>query len=575
MAQISEISREALVDRLLRLGIQPEEVAALEREDHGDMSAFCTAAIKVIADRVAKRAEDSELSGAAGSDSYFLQGEEPRQTPMVDGSTSEDAGLLDELERTTQRMAQVQLEHFDGRSARKALDSLKRSINLIEKHERSLMPAFGPTTQEAFSCAMIRLETRASRMALESLYRDIQMYQRLLSEMDYVRMKIPSVALECTRSTEGPHLYPLRPLPEGKERWMAIGIDPEDPAASLFEQVEELQLVGIDADAAGLGSGEISTFRRCTPQSARETLERALAYFEQGNGPFVLRLRGRDEGGQYQVRELVPSRAGRVLKLTVSDTTILDALSQKHGRDPLTKLLTRETLDYHFEQHLGLSTKSMTAVMMIDLDHFKKINDQFGHAKGDIVLVHAARVLEKAIGANDLVGRVGGEEFVAVLKDIVRADEVDLIYESTSLDEETIRRLLGRSVPSAEAAELRSVLSRQPRTMGENRMAIQLLAEARCFSRAEAIRRKVAAVRITGKLQAQEGAREQRIPVTASMGVVAVEGWATHQAAVEAADSALYRAKRRGRNRVEIGAAMTRREQLRYMERLAKERVLN
>lgn len=55
------------------------------------------------------------------------------------------------------------------------------------------------------------------------------------------------------------------------------------------------------------------------------------------------------------------------------------------------------------------------AVVMVDLDHFKQINDTWGHEAGDYVLIAAAEVLQKNVRQNDRVGRYGGEEFLLVL----------------------------------------------------------------------------------------------------------------------------------------------------------------
>jgi len=57
------------------------------------------------------------------------------------------------------------------------------------------------------------------------------------------------------------------------------------------------------------------------------------------------------------------------------------------------------------------------SVLMVDADHFKAINDTHGHAAGDQVLRHLAALLTKALRAGDWVGRLGGEEFLAVLPD--------------------------------------------------------------------------------------------------------------------------------------------------------------
>ncbi|KAF1019926.1 MAG: putative diguanylate cyclase DgcT [Acinetobacter bereziniae] len=57
------------------------------------------------------------------------------------------------------------------------------------------------------------------------------------------------------------------------------------------------------------------------------------------------------------------------------------------------------------------------AILLIDLDHFKKINDQYGHVIGDYVLQEFSRQVKAQIRTHDLLGRLGGEEFAILLKD--------------------------------------------------------------------------------------------------------------------------------------------------------------
>ncbi|MCI0485086.1 MAG: GGDEF domain-containing protein [Blastocatellia bacterium] len=86
-------------------------------------------------------------------------------------------------------------------------------------------------------------------------------------------------------------------------------------------------------------------------------------------------------------------------------------------RDPLTKLVNRSYFDERFQQELQRTsrTKLPAAVAMIDIDHFKQINDTHGHAAGDLVLRQVARVLRKSMRRSDLVARLGGEEFAIFL----------------------------------------------------------------------------------------------------------------------------------------------------------------
>jgi diguanylate cyclase (GGDEF)-like protein len=85
--------------------------------------------------------------------------------------------------------------------------------------------------------------------------------------------------------------------------------------------------------------------------------------------------------------------------------------------DPLTGLANRRHLLAELEHELRRASRSghPLSVLMIDLDHFKGINDRYGHAVGDTVLVAVAARCSARLRAIDLCGRVGGEEFVVLL----------------------------------------------------------------------------------------------------------------------------------------------------------------
>lgn len=93
--------------------------------------------------------------------------------------------------------------------------------------------------------------------------------------------------------------------------------------------------------------------------------------------------------------------------------------------DYLTQLPNRRHFMTRMEEELARLQRvdgSRAAVLMCDLDHFKKINDQYGHAVGDLVLKHFAVILRKALRKHDTVGRVGGEEFAVLLTNADIAD---------------------------------------------------------------------------------------------------------------------------------------------------------
>jgi diguanylate cyclase (GGDEF)-like protein len=90
-------------------------------------------------------------------------------------------------------------------------------------------------------------------------------------------------------------------------------------------------------------------------------------------------------------------------------------LQRQAHTDPLTGLCNRAAFD---AQAVALDRPGQQhTVMVVDLDHFKRVNDVHGHAAGDAVLQQAARLLTGAVRDGDLLARFGGEEFVLVLRD--------------------------------------------------------------------------------------------------------------------------------------------------------------
>lgn len=98
----------------------------------------------------------------------------------------------------------------------------------------------------------------------------------------------------------------------------------------------------------------------------------------------------------------------------------IDELQSLATHDPLTGLSNRVALLGEIARALSAGNRSgrATAVLMLDLDRFKVVNDTLGHAAGDELLVAAARRLENAVRAGDLVARLGGDEFVAVMREL-------------------------------------------------------------------------------------------------------------------------------------------------------------
>ena len=100
--------------------------------------------------------------------------------------------------------------------------------------------------------------------------------------------------------------------------------------------------------------------------------------------------------------------------------TASDALQQLATHDPLTGLANRAALmdEIHRAVSAGLRSGCATAVLLMDLDRFKDVNDTLGHAAGDELLIAAAARVESTVRPGDLVARLGGDEFVIVMREL-------------------------------------------------------------------------------------------------------------------------------------------------------------
>lgn len=117
----------------------------------------------------------------------------------------------------------------------------------------------------------------------------------------------------------------------------------------------------------------------------------------------------------------------------------IDVLEQKVFLDPLTQLGNRRYLEIHFPSALADASGETThqGLLLMDIDHFKRVNDQHGHNIGDRALKMVADTLRSNLRDSDIVVRWGGEEFVVLLRDVVAAE--------TKAVAEKLRALIERS----------------------------------------------------------------------------------------------------------------------------------
>jgi diguanylate cyclase (GGDEF)-like protein len=172
-------------------------------------------------------------------------------------------------------------------------------------------------------------------------------------------------------------------------------------------------------------------------------------------------------------------------------------LEELATRDPLTGLPNHRMVMSRIDEEISRCKRAekSCALLFVDIDHFKRINDTWGHQAGDAVLREVSKRLVEAARLEDFVGRYGGEEFTLVLTDI------------------------GVEAAEGVAERLRALLAKEP-----------------CV------------------WQAERGASTVSIPMTCSIGIaVYQEHGTTRESLIKVADRAMYSAKHHGRNRVCVG----------------------
>jgi diguanylate cyclase (GGDEF)-like protein/PAS domain S-box-containing protein len=212
----------------------------------------------------------------------------------------------------------------------------------------------------------------------------------------------------------------------------------------------------------------------------------------QGEALGILHFQATDENPALADAELSlkTTFAGQV-GLSVANIRLREALRSQSIKDPLTGLYNRRYLEEMMEKETRRAVRAEQGlgVLMLDLDHFKKFNDTYGHDAGDAVLRETASFLLKSVRTEDIVCRFGGEEFVVILP----------------------------------VAGLKTTQAR-----------------------AERIRTKLRELSVMHQGQSLG-------TITVSVGVAELpEHGTTSKELLEAADAALYRAKREGRDRVVV-----------------------
>jgi diguanylate cyclase (GGDEF)-like protein len=163
-----------------------------------------------------------------------------------------------------------------------------------------------------------------------------------------------------------------------------------------------------------------------------------------GKGELGVTLTSECLGGRYLI---VPARAALASSYTEHDRLLLETLAsvtasaldkaalhedvtEQATRDALTGLANRRAFESELASSvIGKRSTDTSGVMFLDLDGFKKINDEHGHKAGDEVLVETAQRLLQSVRGGDTVARLGGDEFTVLLRGVHNKDEAAIVAE--------------------------------------------------------------------------------------------------------------------------------------------------
>ncbi len=343
-----------------------------------------------------------------------------------------------------------------------------------------------------------------------------QTYLDLLKEFDLdlgpeYMLLMGRVTLEIRNSDDLDHLFSLRPRITQIIHTYAHLVHEERQEAAVFiaemaqrlSEIENHLMLSLDhtrnwtRNENAFRSDFLSQIEKFTTKARRST---QLEELRQMVATRLSSLKTVMEEKQKRDTSLIGSLENELdcLRLKIEETNQAvdktnqenQALRAKLHQDPLTGALNRGGLEKHMASEMNRFQRYGRAwsLIMIDIDHFKRVNDTFGHPAGDAVLKELVSRFSPLLRSTDIMGRYGGEEFAVIM----------------------------------------------PETIGPNAL--------------EVARKLRQAIEVTEFLH-----RGRDVPVTISLGVAQVQEMDPDaQSVLARADKALYKAKKEGRNRVEM-----------------------
>jgi diguanylate cyclase (GGDEF)-like protein/PAS domain S-box-containing protein len=303
-----------------------------------------------------------------------------------------------------------------GGRGREIMDAIRVESSAMSRREQEMLQDRRQRAATAQSLATwgvsvgTALTILLAFLSLLTVHRDVRTLQRTAEELaageEHFRLLTENTSdLVALLDPEGKALYVSpsveRLLGYKAEEFLAL------PAKNLMHPGDRAAAVSILADvAAGRIGGGISTYRLRNRAGEYRSFEVRWTVQRDTNGAAAsIHTTGRDVTEQVHANELLLAQAEQLRALSL--------------RDELTKLYNRRGFMEVAAQAQSLAARDNrpAALIFIDLNGMKRINDELGHDAGDDALVDAATVLGRALRESDVLARLGGDEFVAFALD--------------------------------------------------------------------------------------------------------------------------------------------------------------
>ncbi len=347
-------------------------------------------------------------------------------------------------------------ELLKGEDTEQASAKLRRLIVKAEKNVETQEPVSDPLAEQiskwlqlflddAYAAELTRQDK--SRINVEELSRHVEERQQLLSDGLLVSPALSGIHRLCSLLGQIPKAQNLSEGISELQNHFSHHLIMDEELRQEFANLSQsmvTSLTNLEQITSNMGddSSELNQARSILAEQLPKEPEAALAHLRRACDALASA-----EGKLGSAVKIISEQMKTNIEELGELRSHLEEAQKEARRDPLTGLANRRELREFFDA----LDSGPTSLLMLDLDYFKKVNDSYGHEAGDEVLAEIGKRLTESTSEGDIVARIGGEEFVAVLTGVAAWQVLSIA--------EKIRQTVTEKVISTAAGEIPVTLS--------------------------------------------------------------------------------------------------------------------